>query len=374
MLQKSLAILLVILLGYLLTGCNLSEPLHLSATATTQPPSSTDFDCQASIAPWDLSWLLSENTIIISRIDHILASTELAGHGKSILQNASDYQVNPAFALAMFRKEANFAAPGTRANKNNNPGNIIATGECRGKPAGSSCSGVYGEVSTDDRFGVYPDMSAGIKAYFQLLNREYAPGSKRNCTDIPCIIQAYCPPSDCDTQNYISQITGWGIDYQCQLYAGSTTPSPTSTVTPTIEATPIVTPTNGIIPETNIWILRDTPNYVVSFDPQKWKITNFKVGNNEFSKLLLLSDNYCNITLPGPMGMPEDLATKNIGTITYDVVNRLEVDEPFMAYVAKNEIDPETQCHPFFFIYVPELKPEICISEAENVLSTLSKK
>jgi len=235
--SKSLLTCFILLLVAFLTSCDLSKPIYPTAITNTQPAIIKDFDCQASISPWDISWLLSENAITISRIDNILTGTGLSGYGSTILQSAIDYQVNPAFALAMFHKEANFAAPGTRANKNNNPGNIIATGECRGKPAGSSCSGVYGEVSTDGRFGVYPDMSAGIKAYFQLLNREYAPGSKRNCTDIPCIIQAYCPPSDCDTQKYVDQVTEWGKDYQCQLYAINTVPapSPTPTRAPTIE-------------------------------------------------------------------------------------------------------------------------------------------
>jgi len=194
-------------------------------------------------SPWDTKWLPDEREIVSFRINDILAGTGLSGFGNTILQSASDYQVNPAFALAMFRKEANFAAPGTRANKNNNPGNIIATGECRGKPVRTSCNGVYGETSTDGRFGVYPDTDAGIKAYFQLLNQEYAPGSKRNCSDISCIIQAYCPSSDCDTQNYINQVARWEKDYQCQLYTGSTIPSLTQTVKPTIVITPISTPT-----------------------------------------------------------------------------------------------------------------------------------
>jgi len=245
---KVLLTCIILMLISLSTSCNLSEPIYPTATYTPQPPIIKDFDCQASISPWDISWLLSENAITISRIDNILANTGLAGYGNIILQNAIDYQVNPALALAMFRKEATFAAPGTRANKNNNPGNIIATGECRGKPAGSSCSGVYGETSTDGRFGVYPDMNSGIKAYFQLLHQEYSPGSKRDCTDIQCIIRSYCPPSDCDTQKYIDQVTEWGMDYQCQQYTYEALPSPTplfpspspiSTISPTVEQKPM---------------------------------------------------------------------------------------------------------------------------------------
>jgi hypothetical protein len=170
-------------------------------------------------APWDVSWIPSDSQHMASKIDSILDGTGLSGQGKIILRDAQENSVNPAFALAMFRKEATFAKPGSRAYSNKNPGNIIATGNCRGLPAGSSCSGNYGEVSTDGRFGVYASMPDGIMAYFRLLRTEYQPGTKRNCSDIACIITAYCPPSDCDTSAYIAQITEWTQQYQSQLLA-----------------------------------------------------------------------------------------------------------------------------------------------------------
>jgi hypothetical protein len=117
----------------------------------------------------------------------------------------------------MFRKEATFAQPNTRAYINNNPGNIIATGNCRGLPRGSNCNGIYGEISTDGRFGIYASMKDGIKAYFKLLNNEYKPGTSRDCADIGCIISAYCPPSDCDTAAYVTQIILWTGRYQLQI-------------------------------------------------------------------------------------------------------------------------------------------------------------
>jgi len=201
----------------LISGCSLSQPFYPTSTSTIQQLPTIAFDCRSSFSPWDNNWLPNDQDIVSERIDQIITGTGLSELGNTILQYAFDYQVNPAFALAMFRKEASFAAPGTRAIKNNNPGNIIATGDCRGKPAGTLCIGVYGETSTDGRFGIYPDMGSGIRAYFTLLHQEYAPGTNRNCNDISCIVQAYCPPSDCNTQNYIDQITEWGKDFQCQL-------------------------------------------------------------------------------------------------------------------------------------------------------------
>lgn len=198
-----------------------TEAAHLKETAVAQVATqlanvATELAKKAP-EPWDVSWLPSDSPLVIDRINTILSSTGLEGQGAIILESAQEFGVNPAFALAMFRKEATFAAPNTRASSNNNPGNIIATGDCRGKPAYSTCQGIYGEVSTDGRFGIYSSMEDGIKAYFMLLNKEYKPGTRRNCSDIACIITVYCPPSDCDTSIYINQITQWTQDYQHQL-------------------------------------------------------------------------------------------------------------------------------------------------------------
>jgi len=190
-----------------------TQAAHLKETAVAQltelankPPS-----------PWDISWIPADSQVAINNIDAILQGTGLAKQGSIILQYAKEFGVNPAFALAMFRKEASFAQPNTRAYRNNNPGNINATGECKGLPAGSSCSGIYGEIGTDGRFGKYASMADGIKAYFMLMNREYQPGTKRNCKDIACIIPYYCPPSECDTSAYIDLITKWTQEYQSKI-------------------------------------------------------------------------------------------------------------------------------------------------------------
>ena len=159
----------------------------------------------------------SSQATLLQTIESILKNTGLAGSGNAILSNARQYGVNPAFALAMFRKEASFAAANTRADRNKNPGNIIATGNCRGLPADSSCLGAYGEISTDGRFGKYPSMAAGIQAYFTLLFNEYKPGAHYNCRDLDCIIPIYAPASENDVELYKSQIRKWTIDYQCQM-------------------------------------------------------------------------------------------------------------------------------------------------------------
>ena len=183
-----------------------TQASEIAANLATKPPE-----------PWDTNWLPVDHELVIANINAIISGTGLENMGASIIENALAYGVNPAFALAMFRKEASFAKVGTIAYANNNPGNIIATGACRGLAAGSSCSGNYGEISTNGRFGIYETMQDGIEAYFMLLNREYQPGSRYNCSDIPCIINIYAPPSENDSDLYIQQITSWTKDYQQKI-------------------------------------------------------------------------------------------------------------------------------------------------------------
>lgn len=181
--------------------------------------------------PWDVTWLPNDQASrnrIAAEIDRIVVDPNagsisgeksgLKGKGATILRYATESidsnpnGVNPAFALAMFRKEANFAALNTPANTQNNPGNII-------------CTGFYGDTGCTGRFAVFPTMDDGIKAYYWLLTREYKPGSsfarKGGCKSIDCIIQIYCPPSDCDTNKYISQVSEWTNTYQSRLIKAS---------------------------------------------------------------------------------------------------------------------------------------------------------
>lgn len=170
-------------------------------------------------SPWDTSWLPTDRSHVVGKIDQILSGSGLEGQGEAMLTYSLQHGVNPAFALAMFRKEASFAMPGTRAYTNKNPGNIIATGDCRGELAGTACTGVYGEISTDGRFGIYASMQDGIHAYYLLLEREYMPGTSRDCTTISCVISAYCPATECDTDRYVAQIATWTAQYMLTIVA-----------------------------------------------------------------------------------------------------------------------------------------------------------
>ena len=192
----------------LATGCDIAPPpLPTQEPVPTEPLQIG----QTAPSPWDIGWIPADSEAVASRIDSILVGTGLSGHGAAILQLAQEYGVNPAFALAMFRKEAEFAKQGSIAYSQNNPGNIIC---------GGGTTPLYGATGCGVRFGTYDTMADGIRAYFWLLNSEYKPGRKYDCEDIPCIITVYCPPSDCDTARYVEQVVDWTILYKNLLSAG----------------------------------------------------------------------------------------------------------------------------------------------------------
>ncbi len=160
---------------------------------------------QSTLSPWDVSWIPSDSTgraKIVGEINSILGGTGMAGMGQAILDNAIIYKVNPALALAQFRKEASFAASGTLGAINNNPGNIIYTG------------GYYGESGKNGRFGAYASMADGIKAFYMLLDRQY-----KDLSTVQQIVNRYAPSGDGDNNptQYAAQISGWGATYQAQM-------------------------------------------------------------------------------------------------------------------------------------------------------------
>ena len=316
--------LLFILALFVSTGCKDVTSLRAN---NTQGQNGMISDCQNQTDPWDTSLLQQESSIVIQRIDDILAGSSLEGQGQAVFLESQTYAVNPAFALAMFRKESSFAAIHTRAYRNRNPGNIIATGNCRGLPSGATCSGNYGEISTDGRFGVYANFQAGIEAYFKLLAREYKPGSKRNCADILCVITAYCPPSECDVELYQQQVTQWMGEYQCRLAGKSKEPNLTTVYPENTLTDTAMPPTTTTFAKAQIGIQK--PLYL-TYDPAKWNTEKFNWAGGSYE--ILINKKYgCILRDNEPMGTPENwqknVFTKQVGNLTYEINSWTNIED-----------------------------------------------
>lgn len=86
---------------------------------------------------------------------------------------------------------------GTRASRNNNPGNIEFGDFARSQ----------GAVGSDGRFAVFPTPNAGYQAMRALLS-----GERYGNLTVAQAITKWAPPSENDTQGYISSIQSLGID------------------------------------------------------------------------------------------------------------------------------------------------------------------
>lgn len=137
-----------------------------------------------------------------ARIDDILRGTNLAGNGDLIARLSRQYNIPAELALAMFRKEASFAANGSLAARNNNPGNIRFVGQ-EGATRGAS------------GFARWNSMDQGIEAYFGLLDRGYRSFIDRR--DWAGLVNKYAPPSENNSTQYTQQITQWMGEYRQRI-------------------------------------------------------------------------------------------------------------------------------------------------------------
>lgn len=102
-------------------------------------------------------------------------------------KNMSVYLI---YAIA---REEGYYIEGSRARRNNNPGNIEM-----GKFAKA-----HGAVASDGRFAIFDTPSDGFRALSGLLNSAY-----KNLT-VAQIINKWAPPRENDTEQYIKNICEW---------------------------------------------------------------------------------------------------------------------------------------------------------------------
>ncbi len=137
-----------------------------------------------------------------AKINEILRGTNLAGKGDLIANLSKQYKIPAELALAMFRKEANFAASGSLAQRNNNPGNIRFVGQ-------------EGATRGAGNFARWNSLDKGIEAYFKLLDKGYRSFVDRK--DWAGLINKYAPPIENDSNLYTRQITQWMSEYRRKI-------------------------------------------------------------------------------------------------------------------------------------------------------------
>jgi hypothetical protein len=90
-------------------------------------------------------------------------------------------------------REEGYYVFGTRARRNNNPGNLEYGAFTR----------AYGATHGDPRFAIFPTPEIGFTALINLLTKHY--GGKT----VADAIRSYAPSTENDTESYIRNICAW---------------------------------------------------------------------------------------------------------------------------------------------------------------------
>jgi len=133
--------------------------------------------------------IVGKPSITALRINHILcqASSPACGTGASLYRLGVRYGIDPIFALAFFNKESSFGKYGVAATTHS-LGNI-------------RCSDGY---SCQEGFRSYKSWEEGYADWYQLIRQLYV--NNWHLKTIPQIVKRYAPPSENDTEQYISDV------------------------------------------------------------------------------------------------------------------------------------------------------------------------
>ena len=90
-------------------------------------------------------------------------------------------------------REEGFYVQGTRAQRNNNPGDIEY----------GNFAAHHGATGSDGRFAIFPDAATGFTALRELLMQDYAGMT------LKAALNRFAPPVENDTGRYLSNIMAW---------------------------------------------------------------------------------------------------------------------------------------------------------------------
>src|SRR5579859_4181366 len=127
-------------------------------------------------------------SVSASVVNQILAAagSPAAGLGQSLYDLSVQYQVDDAYALAVFQHESSFGLAGAAVD-NHSLGNIV----CAGYP---TCNG---------RFRWYASWQEGFEDFYRLIVREYV---AHGLTTIETIVPVYAPSSENNPTAYIEAL------------------------------------------------------------------------------------------------------------------------------------------------------------------------
>ncbi|MBA3947096.1 MAG: glucosaminidase domain-containing protein [Herpetosiphonaceae bacterium] len=144
-------------------------------------------------------------------VSRIVAGTPLAPYATQIYQLGAQATIDPAFALAIWDHESQFGTTGA-AVANHNMGNLICDAALH--PPATGCNG---------RWAVYAAWPDAISDWYGYINRRYI---SKGLTTVEQILYVYAPPSENNTQGYITTVETlmrqWGSGVV------GTTPPPTT--------------------------------------------------------------------------------------------------------------------------------------------------
>lgn len=156
----------------------------------------------------ETSVFLSAPILSTACIDKIIPSSSPAsGTGKYFTTYSQQYNIDPAVALAFFRKESSFATnKNAIALKTNSIGNI------RWVESIDKDRFEYYASPTNGKFRKYSSWEAGIEDWFKLIAGNVYVGEGR--TTIETIVPKYAPSTENDTATYIKQVKQWTQEYR----------------------------------------------------------------------------------------------------------------------------------------------------------------
>jgi len=173
--------LLIILLGFVAYALYHMNPQQSSRTASPQ------------VGSVGVDSVVGPPTVTAARIDQVLcgAGSPACHTGNSIYELGVKYDIDPAFAVAFFRKESSYGLAG-EATYTHSPGNLRCIPDVR--------------CVDQDRGGYawFPSWTTGFEAWYKLIHDLYV--VQWGCKTIPAIVQRYAPSSENDTKLYISNI------------------------------------------------------------------------------------------------------------------------------------------------------------------------